>query len=850
MEFEKTISMAVPLFAFLLYMGLMALSIKSSRSKLSKIFQGYLTVMLVWSLGSFMMRTGFFPGPLFWNRFMIIGMVGVPFIFFHFSEEILGRPHSFKLKLGYFLYLIFFISNFFGLIVDDVSLVDGFFSYSLGSLSVVFAVTGGGYVLLSTLLLIGEGFKNPASFWSNRLVYPSIGAVLMFVGSTLNLFPQIGKYPLDITTNTINAFLLTYAIYRYRLLNITISIRKGLVYSALTVLLTGSYLLTVYLLESVIRQNLGYTTAIALIMAAIIAIIFEPLKNFLRVWIDKVMFGEKYDYRKTLKEFSYLKTSILNLDQLTQSTLELLIKALQVPSLAFLLLDKDSNFYLHAGVAIDEDLSKVVRIDKTSPIIRRLSQHNPILTWKEIETAPDFQGLWEREKEFLKELKIFLFVGIRMNGELIGILLLPKKSTADPFTDDDREMLVTLANEAAVSIHNAQVYSEAKRQAVRDELTKLYNYRFFQESLDKEIARSNRTKQDFSLIYLDLDFFKAYNDIFGHLAGDEALVKIGQSIAQSIRPSDIATRLGGDEFGIILPDANSEDALEIADRIKTTVLTNFPGTSTSSVLTISQGIASYPQHAQNKQQLISCADRALYQSKNMGRNMVSAYKLSLAVPSSSSEDGSGSEFERDFLRQQVEDAYLSVIYTLAAAINAKDNYTYKHSEAVTYYSVAIAEALGFSEEQKKMIRYAGMLHDIGKIGIPEYILNKPSSLTKEEREVIESHVLVAEAIVSHTPYLREVAPVILHHHESYDGGGYPHGLKGEDIPLEARILAIADAYHAMTSDRPYRKGMPSEIAIQRMLELSGIQFDPILLPIFVNFIKREPMLKVAGDHHD
>ena len=171
----------------------------------------------------------------------------------------------------------------------------------------------------------------------------------------------------------------------------------------------------------------------------------------------------------------------------------------------------------------------------------------------------------------------------------------------------------------------------------------------------------------------------------------------------------------------------------------------------------------------------------------MGRNRICVYNLQL-VKGKTSTDNLHAEFERDFLRQQVEDAYLSVIYTLAAAINAKDNYTYQHSEAVTYYSVAIAEALGFSEEQKKMLRYSAMLHDIGKIGIPEYILNKPAALTKEEREIIESHVLVAEAIVSHTPYLREVAPIILHHHEFYDGSGYPDGLKAEEIPLEAESL--------------------------------------------------------------
>ncbi|HZK25616.1 MAG TPA: diguanylate cyclase [Oscillospiraceae bacterium] len=848
MELEQTISMAIPLFAFFLYTGLMILSIKSSQTKVTRLFQNYLLLMMDWSLGSFMMRTGYAPAPLFWNRMMVVGMTGVPFIFYRFSEALLSRAQSLTSKIGYFLYGLLLIANFKGLLVQDVILSAGDLSYTIGPLAVPFALISGGYVLLATILLVGEGFKNPASFWSNRLLYPSIGTVLMFIGCTLNLFPEIGKYPFDILTNTINAFLLTYAIYRYQLLNITISIRKGLVYSFLTAMLTGSYLLLVYLLETVIRNNLGYTAfIIALIMAAIIAIIFEPVKNWLRVRIDKVMFGEIYDYRKTLKQFSYLKASILDLDELTHSTLGLLTKALQVNSLALLLLDQESNFFVYASVNMDETVAKTVRIDKTSPIIRRLAQHNPILTWQEIETAPEFQGLWQLEKDFFIAMQISHFVGIKLGGELIGILVLPHKFSRDPYTDDDREMLLMLANEAAVAIQNAQIYSEVKRQAVRDELTKLYNYRFFQEFMDKEIARCQRTKQVFSVIYLDLDFFKAYNDIFGHLAGDEALVTVGRAISESIRPSDIATRMGGDEFGIILPGATSHNALGVAKRIKNAVQAYFPGTSKDSVLTISQGIATYPQHSQNKQQLLSCADTALYEAKNMGRNRVCLYQPQLVRSDGTTASSTTAEIERNFLIQQVEDAYLSVIYTLAAAINAKDNYTYQHSEAVTYYSIAMAVILGFAEEQKKILRYAAMLHDIGKIGIPGYILNKPTALTREEREVIESHVLVAEGIVSHTPYLREVAPIILHHHESYDGTGYPHGLIGEEIPIEARILTIADAYHAMISDRPYRQGMLPDVALQQMDKLSGRQFDPKLLPIFASIIREQQKRRAAGE---
>lgn len=155
-----------------------------------------------------MMRTGFAPGPVFWNRMMIVGMAGVPFIFYRFSEALLCRAQSLTARLGYFFYVLLIFANFKGLIVQDVILTAEGFDYTLGPLAVTFALTAGGYVLLSTILLVGEAFKNPDSFWTNRLFYPSVGAVLMFIGCTLNLFPAIGKYPLDILTNTINAFYL------------------------------------------------------------------------------------------------------------------------------------------------------------------------------------------------------------------------------------------------------------------------------------------------------------------------------------------------------------------------------------------------------------------------------------------------------------------------------------------------------------------------------------------------------------------------------------------------------------------------------------------------------------------
>jgi len=441
----------------------------------------------------------------------------------------------------------------------------------------------------------------------------------------------------------------------------------------------------------------------------------------------------------------------------------------------------------------------------------------------------------------LDELNTHLLVGIKIHRDIIGILLLSEKTSRDLFTDDDRELLLTLVNEAAVAIKNAQAYEEARSQAVRDELTKLFNYRFFHEFLDKEVARCKRTDQTCSVIFMDLDFFKVYNDIYGHLAGDSALAKVAEAITESIRATDVAARYGGDEFAIILPGTDTSRSMAAAERIRNTVQSHFRGVGyDSKLLTVSLGVASYPKHAGSKQQLLSSADKALYQAKNLGRNKVCLYSGTGGITNVSETDVEKSaEAEANYLKKQIEDAYLATVYTLAAVINARDNYTYKHSKMVTSYAVALADSLKFSEEKKDMVRLGAMLHDIGKIGIPEYILNKPGPLTPAEREVIQRHVNIAEAIVDQMPYLRRAAPIILHHHEFYDGTGYPDGLKGEAIPIEARILTIADAYHSMISDRPYRQAMTPEEALGQLQSLRGIQFDHNIVPVFIRLIENE-----------
>jgi putative nucleotidyltransferase with HDIG domain len=196
------------------------------------------------------------------------------------------------------------------------------------------------------------------------------------------------------------------------------------------------------------------------------------------------------------------------------------------------------------------------------------------------------------------------------------------------------------------------------------------------------------------------------------------------------------------------------------------------------------------------------------------------------------------------MQGSIRSEYFSAIYALAATIDAKDHYTYGHSENVSGYAVALAEAAGFDAEKTDIVKNAGLLHDIGKVGIPESILTKPDKLTEEEYDIMKRHVDISISIIKHVPGLIKVIPAIMGHHERYDGKGYPRGIVGENIPIEPRCLCIVDAFDAMTTDRPYRKALSVDQAVYELRLYSGTQFDPQLVEFFVKLFE-EGKIKVA-----
>jgi diguanylate cyclase (GGDEF)-like protein len=416
-------------------------------------------------------------------------------------------------------------------------------------------------------------------------------------------------------------------------------------------------------------------------------------------------------------------------------------------------------------------------------------------------------------------IRSIIYLPLVVKNEAIGSLIIASREP-NAYTAGQVRLLEQLASQIAVPVENGRLYAKAEQRARVDELTGLFNRRHFDESVKLEIDRHARYRSMLSLILLDLDFFKAYNDTQGHTAGDRVLELIGRLVNGSLRNTDLAFRYGGDEFAIILPQSATNDAFIVAERVRGRIGAEMSKRDIK--VSASLGLASWPSDGVTSDELVNAADRALYYAKETGGNRTSV--ASKMLPSLT---GAAST------RTTTEKEVLSIIHTLAATIEARDPYTYGHSRKVSSYAVSLAEAIGMPSEKVAVVSTAALLHDIGKIGIPDEVLNKVDKLEPEAWEMIHAHPKLSTTIVGHVVSLVSCLPAILHHHERWDGNGYPAGLKGDEIPVEARVLAIADAFDAMTSSRPYRSKLSYKKVMQELKHCSGTQFDPKLVDAFL-----------------
>ncbi|MCT8978567.1 HD-GYP domain-containing protein [Clostridium sp. CX1] len=358
-----------------------------------------------------------------------------------------------------------------------------------------------------------------------------------------------------------------------------------------------------------------------------------------------------------------------------------------------------------------------------------------------------------------------------------------------------------------------------------DGLTEVYNHRFFQDALKSVIEKAKESKFSVSLILLDIDYFKHYNDLNGHQKGDDVLRQIGYILNNNVRKGDIVARYGGEEFVIILSNTDEKTSITVAERIRAEVERwEFEGEKNqpNGKITISVGVSTFPSKAKNEVELINSADDALYRAKFFNKNRVETYHSVLE------------ELKKDIEEEHID--LITSIKTLISIINNKDRYTYGHIERVVMFAKLLANKLELTSKEKKTLKYAAYLHDIGKINIAKEILNKKMSLTNEEWEILKQHPANGVDLIRSVESLKEVAPIILYHHERYDGKGYPAQLKKDEIPYLSRILTVVDSFDAMTSNRPYGLRKNYEDALLELRKCAGTQFDPEIAEKFIEVV--------------
>ena len=454
--------------------------------------------------------------------------------------------------------------------------------------------------------------------------------------------------------------------------------------------------------------------------------------------------------------------------------------------------------------------------------------------------------------------------------QLLGVLYSESSEPCD-FSEEEILLLRTLADLFAGALHNALAFQKAQEQAITDGLTGVKTHRFLMEALSAEWKRSTRAGRQFSLVLMDLDRFKFVNDFYGHLEGDVVLQRVGHILEQNCRRSDVVARYGGDEFVILMPETNGDQARQLAGKLRSWVAAD--ALLRDKNITASFGIATFPTHGSTPQELIQVADSSMYLSKHHGGNAVSSaeqreshetkkwkrdvLEAYLGVTLKRQFSTGPEAFEEIHRRlehftrslgeegqadspDQLPASVVETVTSLALAVDAKDHYTQGHSQKVSAYAAMVAAAAGLNHAEVEEIRLAGLLHDVGKVGIPEAVLNKSGPLDAAEWETMKTHTQLGARLLETLRAMDRVRQMVLHHHEFFDGSGYPDRLEGHQIPLGARIIAIADAYDTITSERTYKKARTAEDAFAELERCAENQFDPELVHLFVDTMRRQP----------
>jgi putative nucleotidyltransferase with HDIG domain len=815
------INTIIPLIAFFLYAGLFAVVIFSSpQTKSRKVFRWYLAAMMVWSICALLVLLDL-PSLLFWFRLMTASGIGAIASIFYFTQTMLKKKRWWVKYALLYSIISMGLGLSTNLIIKSATMIGNTLDYQFSPWVPIFA--GPNWILLiySVIELIIEYRKSNDVIRRNRIIYLMLGISFIFTGTLINFTP-LGKYPIDIAANGVTAILIAYAILRYQLLDITVVIRRGLFYTIPTVIIGTSYFLIITLALRIFNVYSGAEVfLLSLVVALLTALVAEPLRDRAQSWVDRLFFRDRYDSRVMLQNLSSQAASVLNITDLASLILDEVTSILHIRKSAFFLKDEETEKFLlteHTGL----EGIKTLELRRNHPLVLWLSNHDRVLTRHDIEVLPQFKSMWKREREEIESLDAELFIPVKVQQELVGIFYVGPKLSEQVYDQDDILTLSTLANQSAVAIENARLYTAEQNR--RKEMDTLYTMaRQLVASDDFEAVLNSISEHALKSVnvsytrILILDENKEYCCRAAHASQGEPTQLGVNKLEPLITEHYYNWILQGGKVTVLDrndPDLQQEerDALFYGDARHICIS---PLIGTEEPL----GLIVFGEVREGAREPFNTTKMRLI-------NVIT--------------DQAASAIQRTLLHEQLEESFLQTVISLANAMDARDAYTSDHSQRMASLSEMVGREMGLTQDQIQAVKWAAILHDIGKIGVPDEILRKPGPLNDKEWETMERHPDIGARIVAPVKKLAPVSPIIRAHHERYDGTGYPRGLKGETIPIESRILSVVDAYIAIRDKRIYSDSHTHEEAITEIRRNSGTQFDPEVVDVFCKIVKDNP----------
>lgn len=829
----------ISIIALFFYCFIFLTFLAAKKVRIVKYFLFLVATMIFWAAGSAFMRLQMFPSYVLWYHISLGGLLLMPYAYFLFVNAFAEREDRFFSRLYGILLMGLFVLNVPGgfflkwpeLVTKNGQTV---FEYSYTwKVSILFGAAAVVVVhCFANIVRICR--KDP---WYRKQFQPIVlGIICLFAGNVALLIPLFRGFPIDLVLGIGNALFLIYALLRKRLFQLKLLMSETSCYGAgliLTFLLY--YNLMPYITDQLYYRFPGAEEYTVLIFAVLFLVSFWMLVYLWRKIIGNLFVREEAQQTEKIRKYNNQVAKSLHLDEILAETVEVIHDTVECTNIYICIQDQeDGDYQARYSNQPLNDLSFTIR--KDNPLIHILERNDGILM-REFRTMIEYKAMWEQEKRNLQDLRIEACIGLRDEGRIVGILLLSNPPGNRRISRSDMDMTLTIASSASIAIKNAHLYETAYYEARTDELTKLLNRKYFFEVLEKEFEENR--EGSLALAIINIDDFKLYNQLYGTQAGDKALRRIAQIIKSSVGDSGYAARYSGKEFAVLLPKYDVFSARNLVTSIQKQIfqMTDRTVDYKLKVLTVSVGISAAPYAAKTAKELLENADMAVNHVKHTGKNGIEIFDTVLR-------ENSIQEDMTD--HKNIYKEYESTIYALTAAIDVKDHYTFSHSNNVAYYATSLAREMNLNQDVVEIIRQAALLHDVGKIGIPEAILNKEGKLTEEEYEIIKGHVEASIGIIRYLPSLDYVIPAVIGHHERYDGNGYPRRIAGENIPLSARILCIADSFDAMTTKRCYKEIIPKERALRILQEEAGRQFDPELVPVFIRGME-EGRIQLAGE---